>query len=261
MLKRLRYFTVLFLLAGGLWMAPGCGEPPQRDTLYQVSTLQALMDGGYDGLTTVADLRTRGDLGIGCFHALDGEMILLGGQFYRVPADGKVRPAVSQDTMPFAAVTFFEVENKFPLTGGRTFEQCRNGLDNWLPTTNLPYALRITGRFTFVKTRSVPKQTKPYPPLAEIAAKQPTFDFHNIEGTMVGFRLPEYLGGVNLAGYHLHFLTKDKTGGGHVLDFTADKALIEVDACSRFYLVLPTDEAFQKADLSKAGRDVEKVEK
>ncbi|NLX07795.1 MAG: acetolactate decarboxylase [Phycisphaerae bacterium] len=239
----------------------GCAQTGRHETLYQVSTLAALMDGRYDGLTTVADLRTRGDLGIGCFHALDGEMILLDGRCFRVSADGQVRQAGPRDTMPFAAVTFFEAEKGWPLAAGWTFEQCRNELDSRLPTANLPYAIRITGRFAYVKTRSVPRQAKPYPPLVKVAEHQPTFEFRDVEGVMVGFRLPEYLSGVNMAGYHLHFLTADRTGGGHVLDFTAEDARIEIDDCSRFDLVLPTDEAFGKADLSKANRDVETVER
>ena len=209
---------------------PGCAEPQGHDRLYQVSTLQALMLGLYDGDTTVAQLLEQGNHGIGTFNALDGEMLLLGEKAYRIRADGKVTLVAPQTQTPFACVTRFEPDVRYPLSGGRDLIQLQRALDAWLPTTNLPYAIRITGEFQYVKTRSVPRQKKPYPTLAEVAKTQPTFEFQNVEGVMIGFRLPEYLTGVNMAGYHLHFLTKDGKGGGHVLAFNASNAVVEVDA-------------------------------
>lgn len=228
---------------------PGC-EEVQNDRIYQVSTLQALMRGLYDGTTTVAQLKQQGNHGLGTFHALDGEMVLLGDTVYRIGADGKVGIVPPETKTPFACVTHFETDVKYPLSGGRDFDQLKNALDAWLPTTNLPCAIRITGQFRYVKTRSVPKQTKPYPPLAEVTKHQPTFEFHNVEGVMIGFRLPEYLAGVNMAGYHLHFLSKDRKGGGHVLQFNAENAVVEVDDCRQLLLMLPDAKTFADVDFS-----------
>ena len=61
--------------------APGNGA---KDTLYQVSTLGALMQGVYDGEMEVGKLVQEGDLGIGTFEALDGEMVVLDGWVYQV---------------------------------------------------------------------------------------------------------------------------------------------------------------------------------
>lgn len=245
--KRIHEFGLVLLSLAIL--LPGCGEG-QNDRLYQVSTLQALMAGTYDGQTTVARLREQGNLGIGTFNALDGEMVLLGEKVYRVGADGKAVVVPPETQTPFACVTRFEPDEKYPLSGGRNFDQLKNALDAWLPTTNLPYAIRITGTFRYVKTRSVPKQTKPYPPLAEVAKTQPTFEFHNVEGVMIGFRLPDYLAGVNMEGYHLHFLTKDGNGGGHVLAFNANNAVVEVDGCTQLLLVLPEAKTFAGVNLT-----------
>ncbi|MBN1943804.1 MAG: acetolactate decarboxylase [Phycisphaerae bacterium] len=229
--------------------SPGC-EEAQNDRIFQVSTLQALMLGLYDGETTVAQLKQHGNHGIGTFNALNGEMVLLGDKVYRLRSDGQAE-VVSPDTKtPFACATYFEPDVKYPLSGGRNFEQLKKALDAWLPTTNLPYAVRITGTFQYVKVRAVPKQKKPYPPLTEVAKTQPTFEFENVEGVMIGFRLPEYLAGVNMAGYHMHFLTKDRKGGGHVLEFKARDALVEVDDCRQLLLLLPDAKTFAGLDLT-----------
>ena len=37
---------------------------------------------------------------------------------------------------------------------------------------------------------------------------------------MVGFYCPEYIGQINVAGYHLHFVSDDKKSAGHVMEFS-----------------------------------------
>jgi acetolactate decarboxylase len=258
--KRIISILVISILLSGFIV--GCEETTvDNDRIYQVSTLQALMLGLYDGETTVAQLRRRGNHGIGTFNALDGEMVILDKMVYRIGADGKVTAVLPETKTPFACVTFFEPDLKFPLSGGRDFDQLKNALDAWLPTTNLPYAVHITGTFRYVKTRSVPKQSNPYPPLAEVAKTQPTFEFQNVEGVMIGFRLPEYFAGINMAGYHLHFLTGDRKGGGHVLEFTARDAVVEVDDCRELLLLLPDAKTFTGLDLTKVNeKDIHAVE-
>jgi alpha-acetolactate decarboxylase len=48
-------------------------------------------------------------------------------------------------------------------------------------------SVKISGTFRHVKTRSMPQQLKPYKLMAELVRTQPTFDFENVRGTMVGF--------------------------------------------------------------------------
>ena len=135
-------------------------------------------------------------------------------------------------------------------------------MDSLLPTTNIPYALKIEGLFRHVQTRSVPRQTKPYPKLVEVVKNQPTFEFENVRGILVGFRLPEYMKGINVTGYHLHFLTEDKTGGGHLLECQIQNATLEIDYTSAFHMVLPTAGAFYEADVAQdKEEELEKVEK
>lgn len=53
------------------------------NTMYQVSTLQALMMGDYEGHISIRELLKKGDTGLGTFDRLHGEMILVDGICYR----------------------------------------------------------------------------------------------------------------------------------------------------------------------------------
>jgi acetolactate decarboxylase len=66
-----------------------------------------------------------------------------------------------------------------------------------------------------------------------------------VEGTLVGFWFPEYVGGVNIPGFHLHFISADETKAGHVLEFEAANLKLEIDQSSGLEFDLPETEAFK----------------
>lgn len=235
----------------------------QRETLVQISTIDALLGGVYDGVMTFGTLKEYGDFGIGTFEGLDGEMVGFDGNFYQVKADGIAYPVADSMETPFASVTFFDTDCQEKLPGGADYQQLRDFLDEILPTGNIFYAIKIEGTFSYMKTRSVPGQQKPYPPLVEVVKNQPTFEFTDVEGIVVGFRCPAYVAGVNVPGYHLHFLTKDKSAGGHVLEFQVDEAVAYIDYTSEFLMILPgNDSDFYKIDLTQEKQEeLEQVEK
>jgi acetolactate decarboxylase len=51
-------------------------------TVWQYSTIAALMAGAYDGDLTAGAVKRHGDFGFGTFNALNGEMIVLDGQVW-----------------------------------------------------------------------------------------------------------------------------------------------------------------------------------
>jgi acetolactate decarboxylase len=214
-----------------------------RDVLFQTSTYADLSDGVYDGAMPLKELRVHGDIGIGTYNGLDGEMIEVDGQFYQVKVDGKAYSVDESTKTPFAVVTWFESDKTVVLNEPLNFSQLESHLDSLLPAKNIFYAIRIDGEYSFVKARSVPKQNKPYSPLAVALQNQSTFEFRNIEGTIVGFKSPDYIGGVNVPGYHFHFLTSDRREGGHVLDCQVDNVRIQIDFTYEFYVVLPGSES------------------
>ena len=225
--------------------------PPAREILFQTSTIGALMEGVYDGDLTFAQLKRRGDFGIGTLNGLDREVIGFDGDFYQIDASGQVRRIPNSAQTPFAVVTFFEPDKVLSLPRRTDYGGLQLFLDTVLPSRNLMYAIKVEGSFRYVKTRSVPRQTKPYPRLAEVIKQQPTFEFRNVRGILVGFWLPGYMDGVNVPGYHLHFLTEDRTGGGHLLECQLRRGQVEIDYTPAFFMALPTQGDFYAADLGE----------
>lgn len=84
--------------------------------MVQVSTIQALLRGIYDGDTTFKQLKQFGDFGFGTFNGLDGEMIALEGQFYQAQADGSVHLVTDSMKTPYATVHFFKTDQEITLT-------------------------------------------------------------------------------------------------------------------------------------------------
>lgn len=233
-----------------------------RETVHQVSMLSALLVGQYDGATTFGELRKYGDTGIGTFEGLDGEMIELDGKFYQVKSDGVAYPVADTMKTPFASVTYFEADKSQAVNEEINFKQLQDRIDSLIGNKNIFYAIKVKGDFKYVKTRSVPGQQKPYPPLAEVTKNQPTFEFHNVKGTLVGFWCPAYVNGINVPGYHVHFLNDDLNAGGHLLDFTMESGLIELDATPNFYMCLPASDEFGEIDMTKdRTQETNKVEK
>jgi acetolactate decarboxylase len=227
-------------------------DPPDAGALHEIfqeSTINALLEGVYDGSMTYGELRRHGDFGLGTFDALDGEMAAIDGEFYQVKADGVAYPVADEQRTPFATVLFFRPTLERSLTGPLDYEHFQALVDGLMEGPNLFYAVRVDGHFASVTTRSVPRQHKPYPPLAEVAKVQPVFHLEDVSGTLAGFRFPDFARGLNVPGFHLHFLTEDRKAGGHVLDLVLTRGELAIDASARFHLELPTNPAFLHADL------------
>src|SRR4028118_2049953 len=205
------------------------GGARPHHTLFQTSTIDALLHGEYDGDVDFEELGGRGDFGLGTLEALDGEMVALDGGFYQVKADGRAYEIEPRARTPFAVVTFFEPTITQTLAAPTDFDDFCVLLDRLVGDEAPCCAVRLDGRFEYVKTRSVPRQRKPYPALAEVVKNQPTFELREVPGSIVGFRFPSYAQGLNVAGYHFHFITDDRSAGGHVLGFHLASGELSVD--------------------------------
>jgi len=232
-----------------------------REVLFQVSTIDALLLAVYDGILPIGELKERGDFGIGTFDRLEGEMVVVDGVCLQVKVDGNAYVVPDEVTTPFATVTFFEPDQTV-LVEEANFSELKEILEGNFPSKNVFYAIRIGGTFPYVKTRSVPAQVKPYPLLANVTANQTVFEFENASGTVVGFWSPEFVDGINVPGYHLHFITDDRKAGGHILDLALDGAEVELDLTPNIFMALPTAGDFFSVDLTgDLTLDLEKVEK
>lgn len=224
-----------------------------HNRLFQTSTMAALLDGVYDGDMTVAQLLEHGNFGLGTFDALDGEMLVSDGVVHQFRAEGLAFGAAGTLKTPFACVTWFAPEKTVTIDRScskKEFEELVNGL---IDNHNLFAAVRFTGRFERVETRTVFCQCRPYPPMLDVVAKQPTFTMTDMSGLMLGFRTPPYMQGVNVAGYHLHVLSDDQKHGGHVTDFRILEGKLEVARISDLEISLPLTKEFADANLLPAG--------
>ena len=210
----------------------------------------ALNKGVYGGVLSCGALKQFGDFGIGTFEGLDGEMVLCDGVVYQLDVDGRAHVAEDSLETPFATVTFFKRDKMLRLPPGITYRKLQKLLDAFIGSKNFFYAVKITGTFKKMRTRSVPKQKHPYPPLNSALATQKTRDFESVRGTLVGFRCPAYARGINVVGYNCNFITEDKKAGGHVLDFVTGDVVVEVDTKVNFFMLLPDSSVFGKCDLN-----------
>ena len=221
----------------------------EHSTLFQVSTTGALVEGVTQGAITVGKLIQHGDFGIGTFADFDGEMVVLDGRAYHVTPDG-VSVAAETAQVPFAVVTHFAPEREAGFEAIASLDDLLGCLDGLRNTGNEFFAVRIDGVFGYVKTRAVCKSEGPVA-LVDAALTQAEFEFHNVEGVLVGFWSPPYAKTVNVAGWHLHFLTADRRGGGHLLACAAAELRAQFQHLADFHMAIPETAAFLKADLTR----------
>jgi acetolactate decarboxylase len=215
--------------------------------LYQTSLMSALMAGLYEGEMTYGEIRKHGDFGLGTFNDLDGEMVGFDGTFYQLRSDGSARPVSPEQKTPFAVVTFFRPEQELEVVQPMTKRDLL-ALIEAATNANLFSAVRVDGLFDEVRTRTVQRQARPFPPLTEAAKHQAENVFTGVQGTLAGFRTPTYAQGIGVAGFHLHFLRQDKQAGGHALDYRLRAGKVQLCTVHDVRIELPTSGEFLKAN-------------
>jgi acetolactate decarboxylase len=228
----------------------GLNELGQRvsSLLFQVSTLDALSLGQYQGTYPVGALKQKGDFGLGTFEGIDGELTVLDGHFYHFRSDGVVTEEPDKSRLPFAVITKFRSQLCFP-AGSLSMDDLGRELDRHIKSVNLFYAIRIHGRFAELTTRAIPKLYPPYPSLADATEQEVRFPHQNIKGTLVAFRCPAWVRGINQVGYHYHFISDDGTVGGHALSFTTEAVNIEIEQIQKNSVWVPDHGPFLTAPL------------
>lgn len=233
------------LLVLSLLLVAGCGRPRETDpnlaarpALYQYSTLAALSAGDLEGQRTVAELAAKGDLGLGTYNGLDGEMIVLDGVFYRADQGLRLTRPDPDQKVPFLNLVHFAPT-------GRADAPATDlaGLSAWLDarvgSARLFAAAKVSGSFRGLTVRSVPGFAPPYPTLAEAIKRQATKSFDEVQGTLVAIRCPAEASGPAVPGWHFHFVSRDKTQGGHVLQLAGASGLAEWMGMEDLILEMP----------------------
>ena len=241
----------------------GADEPPGagRDTISQISVINALMVGRYDGEASIAELLKLGDFGLGTLDHLDGELIVLDGRAYQVRGDGAILDVPPDRSTPFAVVTPFDVDGEFPCPPVASLTELEERLNKTLAGRNAFVAIKIRAKVDSITLRSVKRQEPPYRPLDEVAKSQSMWTHRNLSGTLLGVRSPSWVGNLTVPGYHWHFLSDDHKIGGHILDVRPVEGRVQYDLTRDWDVRLPASADFDTAELNRdLSRELKRVE-
>ncbi len=223
----MKYFNSIFVSLFLLFSITVFAQTELGDYIYQYSSKQAFYDKKYDSDLTLEKISQFGNFGLGTLNGINGELIISEGKFFQVNYEGIVVEQNLDQHSPFSVIKEFYADTSFQIKDKINLNELKNILDNI--STHKATAIKVTGDFEYIKTRSVKKQTEPYPDIQLVVANQAEFEFENTDAVLIGFWFPEYLDGANFPGYHFHCLIKGNKGGGHLLECNIKNAKVEVD--------------------------------
>ena len=223
-----------------------------ENTIFQVSTIGALVLGSYDSDYSYRDVMCHGNFGVGTFSNLNGEMIALDNDFYQMGVKGNLTTVNPSDQAPFAEVIDFQPKFFENIEDVANYHALGIALSRYLSNHNIPYAIRMDGTFKTIKFRNFPAQKKPYPPLSEVVSKQTVVTLHNVQGTLVGFWFPHYWEGIATPGFHFYFINTAHTIGGHVLEVSVADGRASIEPVQNMQFYLPNTTSFETVNTSAA---------
>jgi len=231
--------------------------------LYTVGVGAGLIGGLYDGNYPYRLLKQHGNFGLGAPDKLDGELAVFQGKIYQTQVTGKTVEVDDRQLTPFAMVNFFQPDKKITINTAINKESLFHFLDSILTSLNGLYAIHISGKFSYIKTRAFPPvKEHDHTPLAAMLPLQHFFEFSNVQGDLIGYRLPSFMDNTNISGYHFHFLSAQKDAGGHIIDLKADSIIIEIDKLNSYTVNVPSTSEFEQFDFKKnREEDIKSVER
>ncbi|SHM73558.1 acetolactate decarboxylase [Chitinophaga jiangningensis] len=254
---------LILLLVGIALHQHGNAQQAKPHHLFTAGVASGLMGGLFEGFYPVSKLLQHGNFGLGAPDKIDGELLVLNGVAYQTTSTGATRVLPGNHLVSFAMVHPFVTKRRLRAPAVISKSMFFTMLDTLMPQKNGLYAVHIKGRFKYLKTRAFPPVTShPYPTLASMIPQQKFFEFENIEGELVGYRLPAYMDNTNISGYHFHFLSADKKHGGHIVDLTLSGVTIEIDQLESYTVELPDTEEFRHFDFHQnRAEDIKQVER
>ena len=233
--------------------------------MFQVSTLQALMLGYSRSVIHVSELLGHGNIGLGTFTDVDGEMIVLDGVCYRAMENGDFAIAEPDRGVPFSVVCSMEERSPMEFGAMDDIEELKTALNNTIDShfgLNSMHIARIDGEFEIVDARSESGCQSMHVDLKSILGKtQKAFQFEGIRGTLVCVYFPDYMDGINAAGWHLHFISDDRKHGGHVFDIGMKSGRGYISKINSIEIKLPDEPVFDTYSLKQASeKEIKAVE-
>lgn len=250
-MKSYKKFWILSIMFANVVLANETASKDAR-TIFQVAPISELAAGAYDGGSfTFGELKTKGDFGLGTFLDLNGEMVALDGKFYQMLEKGHIKLVNDNDKVPFAEVNYFIPSQKpVKLTTIENYQDLSNVILSKFNDKNAPYAIRVDGKFKSLTFRVLRKQNPPFKSLSDAAKTEEIITVQNVEGTLVGYWFPQYLAGVAVPSFHLHFINKAHTLGGHVLGISLINGTLNLEQIDNLNISFPKTSSFSNANLS-----------
>jgi acetolactate decarboxylase len=215
------------------------------NVLFQYGIGEAFLGGLFRGTLSVGDLKKHGDFGIAAPDLVDGEVIMNNGKIYQTKASGITTEMPDSAKLPMALACFFKPDTSFTITNASSEADAFAQIDAHLHNKNSIYAVKITGLMSELKTKAFyPVSSEPFPAVASLIANQKIFNMSEVKGILFGVKVPNYWTGINIAGYHLHYLGENYKTGGHVLDFTPENVLVEIALIRQVNIQVPQDSDF-----------------
>ncbi|RAJ10251.1 acetolactate decarboxylase [Arenibacter echinorum] len=216
------------------------------EEFYQYSIWYAFVNKVFEGDLTVKELKRKGNIGLGSYTMLDGELVMLDGIPYQIKEDGTVYVPSDNAKIVYANAGFFREDHSFNIDDTLGFDELRRRINENLPSKNMFYSFKIHGKFNWMKCGGLHKQEPPFTDgLDVLIPNRPVFTRDNFEGTIVGFYCPEFIGNINVGGFHFHFISDDLKFGGHVMEFEAETLEVSMDEMHEYKFVLPDTDAFR----------------
>lgn len=224
----------------------------KSDVFYHYSIWWAFVNKVFEGDITAEALKTKGDIALGSYNLLDGELIMLDGTLYQAKDNGEVLIPNDSIKVAYANAAFFQKDGGFTIDKVNNYDSLRVVINSNLPSKNFFYGFKIKGHFKYMKCGGLNKQPPPFQEgLDVLIPNRPIFERENFLGTMVGFYCPEFIGNINVAGFHFHFVSDDKKFAGHVMEFEGENLTVEFDKKNEYQFVLPETEAYENVGFEK----------
>ncbi len=214
-------------------------ECPAADVTHQLQLAHVLLDGGFDGVATLEEAMAGGDHGLGTIDRLDGELVIVDGEPWRVDWHGVAELMPLETRTPFVIVSTLDSPRTVRLRDVGT-EAMAAAIEDLVDDPGAVVSVRLEGVFTSVLMRSVRPQDPPYRTIDEVCRTDEVRWVHKpFYGVMVGFRFPDLEPGATIPGLHLHGLDRLRTTGGHNYELQVKDAVLSVGVSRDVVMHLP----------------------
>ena len=214
-------------------------ECSMDDAVHQLQLAHVLLDGGFDGVATLAEALAGGDHGLGTVDRLDGELVVVDGQPWRVDWHGMAELMPLTTRTPFAVVSTLDHPTTIRVQNIK-LDELKVIVEQLIDDSGAIASVRVEGSFHQVLVRSVKPQDPPYRTYLEVCAEDEVrWEHIPFDGVFVGFRFPELEPGATMAGLHLHGVNDQRTTGGHNYELHIRDALISVGITHEVVMHLP----------------------